>query len=173
MLFTQPPPVPCPAGLVPDATGVDAFNAAYRRAKQQRAVFVGVERQGPRWTVKADTLTAPDPTVNDSVHDAVRNTVIPLIRSRQIRRGSSAGPVYFVLYDIDGDLAQGGLGARSGLGPVSPFDHRRSTGADAVAGTVERVEPLKGRQRDPAIRGPAGGCGRGLGGRPEAPPGRR
>ncbi|MGW0552185.1 hypothetical protein [Streptomyces altiplanensis] len=57
MLFMQPLPVLCPAGLVPDATDVDAFNAAYRRAKQQQAFFVAVERQGPRWTVKADTLT--------------------------------------------------------------------------------------------------------------------
>ncbi|MGA5040032.1 hypothetical protein ACPCA8_23710 [Streptomyces capoamus] len=82
MLFMQPLPVPCPAHLIPDATGVDAFNAAYRRAKQQRAVFIGLEHQGPWWTVKADTLTALDHTVDDSVYDAVRNAVIRLIRSR-------------------------------------------------------------------------------------------
>ncbi|MEV3993948.1 hypothetical protein AB0J57_34235 [Streptomyces sp. NPDC049837] len=44
----QPLPVPCPADLVPDATGSEAFNAAYKQAKQQRAVFVAVERHGPR-----------------------------------------------------------------------------------------------------------------------------
>ncbi len=60
----QPLPSPCPFGLVPDATGVDAFNTAYRQAKQQRAVFVAVEKHGPRWTVKADALTAPQHVIS-------------------------------------------------------------------------------------------------------------
>ncbi|WP_265737619.1 hypothetical protein [Actinacidiphila soli] len=42
----QPLPAPYPCGLIPDATGMDAFNTAYRQAKQQHAVFVAVERQG-------------------------------------------------------------------------------------------------------------------------------
>ncbi|MFI2351208.1 hypothetical protein ACH492_30140 [Streptomyces sp. NPDC019443] len=41
----QPLPTPCPPGLVPDATDVDAFNAAYRQAKQQHQAFVAVEEQ--------------------------------------------------------------------------------------------------------------------------------
>ncbi|MFV0131756.1 hypothetical protein ACLGIH_00425 [Streptomyces sp. HMX87] len=40
-------PTPCPADLIPDATGLDAFQAAYTQAKQQRVVFVAVESQGP------------------------------------------------------------------------------------------------------------------------------
>ncbi|MFD7861456.1 hypothetical protein [Streptomyces sp. NPDC059783] len=100
----EPLPIPCPAGLVPDATGIDAFNAAYRQAKQQEAVFVAVERQGPRWTARADTLTAGrHHTVGDNTYDAIRTAVICLIRSREIRPDSSAGPVYFVLYDIDNE----------------------------------------------------------------------
>lgn len=100
----EPLPIPCPADLVPDATGADAFNAAYRQAKQQRAVFVAVERQGPRWTSKADVLTAdPHHAVQGSVYDAIRAAVIRLVRTRQIRSDSSAGPVYFVLYDIDSE----------------------------------------------------------------------
>ncbi|MYY10733.1 hypothetical protein GT204_17915 [Streptomyces sp. SID4919] len=51
-------PIPCPAHLVPDATGLDAFNAAYRAAKAADAVNIGVERRGRRWTVTADTLPA-------------------------------------------------------------------------------------------------------------------
>ncbi|CBG67247.1 hypothetical protein SCAB_0181 [Streptomyces scabiei 87.22] len=43
-------PVPCPGHLIPDAT--DRFDAAYRAAKAQRAVFVGIEREGERWTLK-------------------------------------------------------------------------------------------------------------------------
>ncbi|MGW4985735.1 hypothetical protein [Streptomyces mirabilis] len=99
----RPLPTPCPSGLVPDATDVDAFNAAYRWAKQHQ-VFVAVEEQGRRWTVKADTLTAgPDHTIVDSTYDAIRAAVIQLIRSRQIRADSSAGPVYFVQYDVESE----------------------------------------------------------------------
>ncbi|OKK02418.1 hypothetical protein AMK26_22430 [Streptomyces sp. CB03234] len=98
----QPLPIPCPAGQVPDATAVDAFNAAYRQAKRQHAVFVAVENQGRRWTVKADALTAgQDHTVGDDAYDAIRAAVIRLIQAREIRSDSSAGPVYFVLYDVE------------------------------------------------------------------------
>ncbi len=94
-------PIPCPAGLVPDATGVDAFLAVYRQAKRQRAAFIAVERQGLRWTVKADTLTAgPHHVVDDSVYEAIRAAVIHLIRTEQVRSDSFAGPVYFVLHGI-------------------------------------------------------------------------
>ncbi|MET9779286.1 hypothetical protein ABZ023_34440 [Streptomyces sp. NPDC006367] len=100
----QPLPEPCPADLIPDATGIDAFNAAYRQAKQQDTVFIAVELQVGGWTVKADTLTAgPHHLIDDSVYDAVRAAVIHLIRSREIRPDSSAGPVYFVLYDVESE----------------------------------------------------------------------
>jgi hypothetical protein len=98
----QPLPTPCPAGQVPDATAVDAFNAAYKQAKQQYAVFVAVENQGRRWTVKADALTAgPDHTVSDAAYEAMRAAVIRLSHAREIRSDSSAGPLYFVLYDVE------------------------------------------------------------------------
>ncbi|MEU4733125.1 hypothetical protein AB0G21_33515, partial [Streptomyces sp. NPDC023588] len=43
----------------------------------------------------------PDHSVHDSVYDAIRTVVIRLIRNREIRSDSSAGPVYFVLYDVE------------------------------------------------------------------------
>jgi hypothetical protein len=104
MVLMEPLAIPCPADLIPEATGADAFNAAYRQAEQQRVVFVAVECQGPRWTAKADALTAgPDHAVDDAVYDGIRGAVIRLIRSREIRPDSSAGPVYFVLHDIDSE----------------------------------------------------------------------
>ncbi|MFC9266204.1 hypothetical protein ACFTXJ_00220 [Streptomyces zhihengii] len=99
----QPLPIPCPADLVPDATGQDAFTAAYRQAKQRQSVFVAVKRQGPRWAVKADALTAPEHTIGTEVYEAMREALIHLIRTRQIRPDSSAGPVYFALHDVDGE----------------------------------------------------------------------
>ncbi|MEV0186834.1 hypothetical protein AB0I54_47845 [Streptomyces sp. NPDC050625] len=99
----QPLPEPCPADLIPDATGIDALNDAYRQAKQQHTVFVAIESLVERWTVKADTITAPQHVVADSVYDAIRAAVIRLIRSHEIRPDSSAGPVYFMLYDVKGE----------------------------------------------------------------------
>jgi hypothetical protein len=68
--------------LIPDEMGMDAFNATYRQAKQQRAVFVAEEHQGERRTVKADVITASEHVVEDSEYDAIRTAVIRLIRSR-------------------------------------------------------------------------------------------
>ncbi|MFJ4429089.1 hypothetical protein [Streptomyces bobili] len=65
----QPLPVPCPAHLIPDATGTGAFRSAYRQAMAHHVVFVAIEREGLQWTVKADTLTAgPEHTVDDTVN---------------------------------------------------------------------------------------------------------
>ncbi|MET7543169.1 hypothetical protein [Streptomyces sp. NPDC005507] len=52
---------------------------------------------------EADALAAPQHTVDPAVYDAVREGVIPLIRSGEIRPDSSAGPVYFVLHDVDSE----------------------------------------------------------------------
>ncbi len=98
----QPLPAPCPADLIPDTTAFDAFNTAYQQAKQQHVVFIAVHQQGRRWTVKADALTADPHAVDASGCDAIRGAVIRLIRGREIRSGS-AGPVYFVLYDVDSE----------------------------------------------------------------------
>ncbi|MEV6022107.1 hypothetical protein [Streptomyces sp. NPDC052036] len=42
----QPLPAPYPADLIPGATGMAAFEAAYRQAKEQDAVFVAIESLG-------------------------------------------------------------------------------------------------------------------------------
>ncbi|MFE4777888.1 hypothetical protein [Streptomyces sp. NPDC056713] len=96
--------MPCPADRIPDATGMDAFNAACKAAKEQRVVFISVEEQGSSlWTVKADALTAPQHTITATAQDAVREAVALLIRSREIRPDSSAGPVDVVLHDVDSE----------------------------------------------------------------------
>ncbi|MFB7983650.1 hypothetical protein [Streptomyces vinaceus] len=66
-------------------------------------MFVAVERQGPRWTVKADAITAPQHSIDAAAFEAVREAVIHLIGTRQIRPDSSGGPVHFVLHDVDGE----------------------------------------------------------------------
>ncbi|MFE4777955.1 hypothetical protein [Streptomyces sp. NPDC056713] len=78
-----PLPTPCPADRIPDATGLEAFEAAGKAAKGQRVVFIAVEQQGPLWTVKAEALTALQLTVDSAVYDAVRAAVARLIRVRE------------------------------------------------------------------------------------------
>ncbi|WP_329624873.1 hypothetical protein OG357_34675 [Streptomyces sp. NBC_01255] len=93
-----------PAERIPDASGLNGFDAAYRAARQQRAVFIALESEGPRWRIEADTLIAPEHTIGTGVYDAVREAVIRLVSTGQIRSDSYAGPVYFVLHDVEGEL---------------------------------------------------------------------
>ncbi|MFE6904576.1 hypothetical protein ACFVFJ_48835 [Streptomyces sp. NPDC057717] len=100
----EPLPTSCSADRIPDATGLEAFEAAGKAAKDQRVVFIAVEQQGGLlWTVKADALTAPQHTIDRAVYDAVREAVALLIRAREIRPDSFAGPVDFVLHDVDSE----------------------------------------------------------------------
>ncbi|MFD6182995.1 hypothetical protein [Streptomyces goshikiensis] len=97
----EPLPTPCPAHLVPDVTGVGDFSTVYQQAQAQHAVFIAIEGQGPRWTVKADTLTAgPEHVVEDTVNDAARDAVIRLVEAGEVRSDAYAGPVYFVLHGV-------------------------------------------------------------------------
>ncbi|MFD7972430.1 hypothetical protein [Streptomyces clavifer] len=101
----EPLPTPCPAHLIPDVTGADGFNTAYRRAQAQRAVFVAIESEGQWWTVKADTLTAgPGHVIDDIVNDVARNAVNHLVQVGEIRSDAYAGPVYFVLHGVSSEV---------------------------------------------------------------------
>jgi hypothetical protein len=92
-------PAPCPVDLIPDVT--HRFDAAYRAAKGQRAVFVGIEREGERWTVKTDALTAgPGHVVHDAVNVALRAAVARLVSGREAGPDAFAGPVYFMLHGV-------------------------------------------------------------------------
>ncbi|MEU0946844.1 hypothetical protein ABZ379_29475 [Streptomyces canus] len=95
----QPLPIPCPSHLIPDAT--DTFGAVYRAAKAQRAVFVAIEREGQRWTVKADALTAgPGHSVDEAANEALRAAIVRLVHERQAGSDAYAGPVYFILHNV-------------------------------------------------------------------------
>ncbi|MEW2160593.1 hypothetical protein AB0950_35840 [Streptomyces sp. NPDC007189] len=100
-------PVPCPAHLIPDATGTgtDAFHDAYRNAMARNAVFVAIEFEARRrWTVKADTLTAgPGHTVADAVNEAVRDAITRLVNSREVDLDAYAGPVYFLIHGVESE----------------------------------------------------------------------
>ncbi|MEU1107167.1 hypothetical protein ABZ408_40465 [Streptomyces tibetensis] len=94
-----PLPIPCPRDLIPDAT--HAFGAVYRAARAQGVVFVAIEREGQRWTVKADALTAgPGHVVDGAVNEALRTAIVHLVRERCAGPDAYAGPVYFMLHDV-------------------------------------------------------------------------
>ncbi|MFL5996388.1 MAG: hypothetical protein ACJ736_19115 [Streptomyces sp.] len=100
----QPLPVPCPAHLIPDASGTEAFHTAYRHAMARQAVFVAIESEGPRWTVKADTLTAgPGHSVDDTVNDAVRAAIARMIDIREVGPDAYTGPIYFMMHSVSSE----------------------------------------------------------------------
>ncbi|KPC60734.1 hypothetical protein [Streptomyces chattanoogensis] len=101
--FPSPFPAPLPAALVPDVSGIEAFNAAYATALATGAVFVSISRSGRHWAVKADTLTAPAHTVDERTAAALRDAVARLVRLHLAGPGSAAGPTYVVLYGVAGE----------------------------------------------------------------------
>ncbi|MEU6777064.1 hypothetical protein [Streptomyces sp. NPDC046759] len=97
----QPLPVPCPAHLIPVATGTGAFRNAYRNAMVDGAVFIVIECEGNRWTVKADTLTAgSDHVVTDSVNEEVRAAINRLVERHEVDWGAYTGPVYLMMHGV-------------------------------------------------------------------------
>ncbi|MFI5672797.1 hypothetical protein [Streptomyces sp. NPDC051704] len=97
----QPLPVPCPAPLIPHATGANAFRDAYRNAMAHNAVFVAIESEGQQWTVKADTLTAGSGhTVTDAVNHAIRAAILSLVDNREAGFDAYTGPVYFMMHGV-------------------------------------------------------------------------
>jgi len=97
----QPLPVPCPAHLIPNASGTKAFHQAYRQAMAHGVVFVAVESDGPRWTVKADTLTAgPGHPADNTVNDAIRAAILRLIHTREVGADAYTGPIYFMMHNV-------------------------------------------------------------------------
>ncbi|WP_260470769.1 hypothetical protein [Streptomyces sp. RP5T] len=101
-VLVQTLPAPCPAHLIPDATGTEAFHDAYRRAMAQHAVFVAIEFENrQRWTVKADTLTAgPGHAVTEAVNDAVRAAITRLVQSHEADLDAYKGPIYFMMHGL-------------------------------------------------------------------------
>lgn len=100
----QPLPVPCPAHLIPDASGTKAFHTAYRQAMAHQAVFVAIESDGPRWTVKADTLTAgPGHSVDGTVNDAIRTAITRMVNTREVGPDAYTGPIYFMMHSVSSE----------------------------------------------------------------------
>ncbi|WP_243762217.1 hypothetical protein [Streptomyces sp. Tu 3180] len=95
-------PVPCPAHLIPDATGTGAFHDVYRTAVAQQAVFVAIEHERrQRWTVKADTLTAGSGhAVDDAVNDAVRAAITCLVENCEVDLDAYTGPIHSMMHGV-------------------------------------------------------------------------
>ncbi|MFC4516426.1 hypothetical protein [Streptomyces ehimensis] len=121
-------PVPCPAHLIPDATGTDAFHDVYRNAMAHNAVFVASEFEARRrWIVKADTLTAgANHVVADTVNEAVRDAIARLIHSREVDLDAYTGPVYFMMHGVRSEVRARELAAAlhaALYGDLDPLAH--------------------------------------------------
>ncbi|MFF8479295.1 hypothetical protein [Streptomyces sp. NPDC015414] len=101
MLRVQTLPVPCPAHLIPVATSSGAFHDLYRNALVDGAVFVIIECEGNRWTVKADTLTTGSGhVVTDAVNAEVRAAMTRLVERHEVDWGAYMGPIYFMMHGV-------------------------------------------------------------------------
>ncbi|MFB7504264.1 hypothetical protein [Streptomyces broussonetiae] len=101
----QPLPVPCPAHLIPDATGTDAFHDVYRNAMAHNVVFVAIEfERRRRWIVKADTLTAGSHhAVTGDLNEAVRAAITRLVQNREVDLDAYTGPIYFMMHGVQSE----------------------------------------------------------------------
>lgn len=67
-------------------------------------MYIGIERRGRVWTVKADTLTAaPGHVLDDAAHAAIRSAAVRLARSGEISSSSAPGPVHYTLNGVAGE----------------------------------------------------------------------
>ncbi|MFE9115869.1 hypothetical protein ACFYN9_40615 [Streptomyces collinus] len=139
-------PVPCPAHLIPDASGTDAFHKAYRQAMADHAVFVAIESDGPRWTVKADTLTAgPRHSVDDTVNDAIRAAISHLVHNREVDADAYTGPIYFMMHSVSSEERARELAAALHAAlheDLEPLHH-------AIPPTTDRTRKTTDTNRDP------------------------
>lgn len=55
-------PVPCPAHLIPDATGTAAFHTAHRQAMAHNAVFVATGRAHARGVLAGQSSSSSEAT---------------------------------------------------------------------------------------------------------------
>ncbi|MGX1916029.1 hypothetical protein ACWIID_45710 [Streptomyces phaeochromogenes] len=91
------------------------------------AVFVAIESDGPRWTVKADTLTAGSGhSVDDTVNDAVRAAIDRLVHTREVGADAYPGPIYFMMHNVSSEERARELAAalHAALhGDLEPLNH--------------------------------------------------
>lgn len=158
----QSPPAPCPAGQIPDATGIAAFSAAYEAA---RAVFVCIARSGQRWTVKADTFTTPTHVVDEVVAAAIREAAVR--RQRGTIGGSQGRGEHALTFGLDardrqgteagprrgrsaGHCREAGTARGCGRIPISLFSGGCASTSAAWPQSGEHAEPVPlGRCRTP------------------------
>lgn len=82
----------------------------------------------PRWTVKADTLTAGSGhSVDDTVNDAIRAAMVCLVHNREVGTDAYAGPIYFMMHNVSSEKRARELAAalHAALhGDLEPLDRR-------------------------------------------------
>ncbi|WP_211363011.1 hypothetical protein [Streptomyces phaeoluteigriseus] len=153
-------------------TGGTAFDDVYRQAQARRVVFVAIERQGQRWTVKADTLTAgPGHTVDARVGDAARDAVRRLVLDGEVRSDAYVGPVYFVLHGVQSEARAREIAAAlhaTLYGDPEPLTRACSPGRSFVTAALRGTHVMtvhrrsRGREQgsEPgAVRSARGGAG--------------
>ncbi|MEU0455614.1 hypothetical protein ABZ322_21900 [Streptomyces sp. NPDC006129] len=93
---------PLPAALIPDCTKPEAHHAAYKSAKANDAIFVGVARQGQRWMVELDAMSCSGPTIPDEAVTVLQAAVEALVLADTVAEASIA-PDYISMRAIESE----------------------------------------------------------------------
>ncbi|MGA5604845.1 hypothetical protein [Streptomyces sp. EMB24] len=93
---------PLPAALIPDCTKPEAHHAAYKSAKANDAIFVGIARQGRRWMVELDAMSCSGPTIPDEAVTVLQSAVEALVLADTVAEASIA-PDYISMRAIESE----------------------------------------------------------------------
>ncbi|MFJ5270521.1 hypothetical protein [Streptomyces sp. NPDC088358] len=96
------PGTPLPAALIPDCTKPEAHHAAYRSAKTNDAIFVGIARQGSRWMVELDAFAGSGPTIPEQAVAILQSAVEVLVSDGTATQANIA-PDYISIRAIESE----------------------------------------------------------------------
>lgn len=119
-----------------------------------RAVFVAIESDGPRWTVKADTLTAgPEHSVDDTAVQSIRAAIVRLVHAHEVDADAYMGPIYFMMHSVSSEERARELAAalHAALhGDLEPLHRAVPPHVRLRADGARRSAPRRSRSSSPA-----------------------
>ncbi|MEV5732213.1 hypothetical protein [Streptomyces sp. NPDC052292] len=93
---------PLTAALIPDCTEPEAHHAAYRTAKTNDAIFVGIARQGRRWMVELDAFSSSGSVIPDQAVAVLQSAAEALVVAGTVTQASIA-PDYVSMRSIENE----------------------------------------------------------------------
>ncbi|MFI6344951.1 hypothetical protein [Streptomyces sp. NPDC050560] len=94
------PGIPLHAEAIPDCSELKAHHAAYKRAKDNDAIFVCVARRGRRWSVELDAMASRKPYVSDKAMKILESAAETLVLDGTVEQ-ANIGADYISMWPIE------------------------------------------------------------------------